>query len=139
MPDSVGTVDSRVMNLLIVEDNKPVSLLISRIAEEAGHTCFIAANGEVALRLYDQRDIDLMIVDVELPGIDGFDVAREVRNQSAHLPIIVISGNQGEVWRQRAIDAGADEFVPKPLRPSALQTLLDHHLAQIKSHPAHSL
>lgn len=127
------------MNLLIVEDNKPVSLLISRIAEEAGHTCFIAANGEVALRLYDQRDIDLMIVDVELPGIDGFDVAREVRNQSAHLPIIVISGNQGEVWRQRAIDAGANEFLPKPLRPSSLQTVLNRHLAQIKSPSAHSL
>jgi len=139
LPDSAGTVDSRVMNVLIVEDNKPVSLLISRVAEEAGHTCFIAANGEVALRLYGQRDIDLMIVDVELPGIDGFDVAREVRNQSAHLPIIVISGNQGEVWRQQAIDAGANEFVPKPIRPSSLQTVLERHLPQVSDQSAHNL
>ena len=126
------------MNVLIVEDSKPVSLLISRVAEEAGHACFIAANGEIALRLYGQREIDLIIVDVELPGIDGFDVAREVRNQSAQLPIIVISGNQGEAWRQQALDAGANEFVPKPLRPSALQSMLDRHLIQTNKPSAHN-
>ena len=116
------------MNVLIVEDNKPVSLLMSRVTEEAGHRYFIAADGEVALRMYDQRDIDMVIVDVELPGIDGYQVAREIRNQAPQLPIVVISGNQGESWRQQALDAGANEFIAKPVRPSSLQELLQRYL-----------
>lgn len=116
------------MNVLIVEDSKPVSLVLSRVTEEAGHSWFIAADGEVALRLYQQRNIDMIIVDVELPGIDGYQVAREVRNQSEQMPIIIISGNQGEAWQQQALDAGANEFLPKPIRPSALQALLERYL-----------
>jgi CheY-like chemotaxis protein len=75
----------------------------------------------------------MMIVDVELPGIDGFQVAREVRNQAAQLPIIIISGNQGEAWQQQALDAGANEFLPKPVRPSALQQLLERYLGTAAS------
>lgn len=115
------------MNVLIVEDNKPVSLLISRVIEEAGHTYYIAADGEVALRMYSQRPVDLVIVDVELPGIDGYQVTREIRNGTAALPLVIISGNQGEAWRQQAIDAGANEFLPKPVRPSELQALLERY------------
>ncbi len=115
------------MNVLIVEDNKPVSLLISRIIEEAGHNYFIAADGEGALRLFSQRPVDLVIVDVELPGIDGYQVAREIRNGAARLPVVVISANQGEAWQQQALDAGANEFLPKPVRPSSLQALLERY------------
>lgn len=120
------------MNVLIVEDNKAVSLLISRITEESGHSCFIAADGEVALRLYRQRSIDMLIIDVELPGIDGFQVCRDVREDSSQVPIIIVSGNQGEPWRQQAFDAGANEFLPKPVRPSALLPILERHLCPAK-------
>lgn len=116
------------MNVLIVEDNKPVSLLVSRVAEEAGHNYYIAADGEVALRMYGQRPIDMVIVDVELPGIDGFQVTREIRDRAPRLPVVVISGNHGEAWRQQATDAGASEFLPKPVRPSALRELFLRYL-----------
>lgn len=112
------------MNVLIVEDNKPVSLMLSRITQEAGFGYFIAADGEAALRLFDQRDVDMAIVDVELPRLDGYQVAREIRNQHPTLPILVISGNTGESWRQQALDAGATEFLPKPVRPSTLNAAL---------------
>ena len=119
------------MNVLIVEDNKPVSLLLSRLAEESGLGYIIAADGEVALRLFQQRDVHMAIIDVELPRLDGYQVARELRDQSAALPILVISGNTGESWRQQALDAGATDFMPKPVRPSnmrdAFQRLLHMH------------
>ena len=127
--------DCWVMNVLIVEDNKPVSLMLSRIAQEAGYGCFIAADGEVALRLFKQRDVDMAIVDVELPRLDGYQVAREIRNQHPHLPILVISGTSGESWRQQAIDAGATEFMPKPVRPSTLNEALVRLLGQPSSQP----
>ena len=115
------------MNVLIVEDNKPVSLLLSRIVEEAGLGYVIAADGEAALRLFAQRDIRMAIIDVELPGLDGYQVARDIRNQSPAMPLIIISANSGDVWRQQAFDAGADEFVAKPLRPRELTSLLQRY------------
>lgn len=115
------------MNILIVEDNKPVSLLVSRVVEEAGFGYVIAADGETALRLFQQRDIRMAIIDVELPGLDGFQVARDIRNQAPELPIVIISANSGEVWRHQAVDAGADEFLAKPLRPSELTALLQRY------------
>ena len=115
------------MNVLIVEDNKPVSLLLSRVVEEAGLGYVIAADGESALRLFAQRDIRMAIIDVELPGLDGYQVARGIRDQSPAMPLIIISANSGDAWRQQAFDAGADEFIAKPVRPSELATLLQRY------------
>lgn len=116
------------MNVLIVEDNKPVSLMLSRLVEEAGYGYVMAANGEQALRLFGQRDIALAIIDVELPGLDGFQVAREFRNSNPTLPLVIISGNSGDAWQQQARDAGADLFISKPLKPSTLQDVLLKYL-----------
>lgn len=115
------------MNVLVVEDNKAVSLIICRIIEELGHDYVLAADGEAALRLYQQRDIDLLILDVELPSLDGFTVAREIRNREnqGHLPILFISGNHSEAYRQQCADAGGDLLLPKPLRPSELRRWLE--------------
>lgn len=117
------------MNVLVVEGNKAVSLIICRIIEELGHQYVLAADGEAALRLYHQRDIDLLILDVELPILDGFTVARDVRNGTPHIPILFISGNNSEACFQQCLDAGGDTLMPKPLRPSELRTWLNSRLA----------
>ncbi len=113
------------MNVLVVEDNKAVSLIICRIIEELGHEYVLAADGEAALRLFRQRNVDLLILDVELPTLDGFSVAREIRNQNGHIPILFISGNHSDAYRQQCLDAGGDTLMPKPLRPSELRRWLD--------------
>ena len=113
------------MNILVVEDNKPVSMLICRVVEELGCSYILAADGEAALKLFEQRNVKAMVVDVELPGLDGFQVAQGVREQAGPgFPILFISGNTGEAYRQQARDAGADEFLPKPLRPGHLKDTL---------------
>ena len=119
------------MNVLVVEDNKAVSLIICRIIEELGHQYVLAADGEAALRLYHQRDIDLLILDVELPILDGFTVARDVRNGNPHIPILFISGNNSEACFQQCLDAGGDTLMPKPLRPSELRAWLDSRLVTL--------
>lgn len=118
------------MNVLIVEDNKPVSLLLSRMVEEAGLGYVIAANGEVALRLFQQRDIHLAIIDVELPALDGYQVTEAIRALAPDLPIVVISGGPQQERQQQALAAGANEFLGKPLRPSVVQQLLDRYCQQ---------
>ncbi|MAX54075.1 MAG: hypothetical protein CL537_00935 [Alcanivoracaceae bacterium] len=112
------------MRILVVEDNKAVSLIICRIIEEMGHDYVLASDGEVALRLFQQRDIDMLVADVELPVLDGFIVAREVRNQSPAIPILFISGNSSDAYRQQCLDAGGDMLLPKPLKPSELRRWL---------------
>lgn len=123
------------MNILVVEDNKPVSMLICRVVEELDCGYVLAADGEAALKLFQQRDVRALIVDVELPGLDGFQVARSIREEAGgEFPIIFISGNTGEAYRQQAQDAGADAFLPKPLRPAELKATLSRFL----SLPSHS-
>ena len=119
------------MNVLVVEDNKAVSLIICRIIEELGHEYVLAGDGEVALRLFRQRKVDLLILDVELPSLDGFSVAREIRNQNGHTPILFISGNNSESYRQQCLDAGGETLMPKPLRPSELRRWLEMAFSQL--------
>lgn len=116
------------MQILIVEDNKPVSLVLSSFVEQAGYEYVIAADGEQALKLFEQRDIGLAFVDVELPGLDGYQVTRTLRNQAPQLPLIVISANTSAAWQQQAIDAGADEFLAKPIRLTNVRDLLTRFL-----------
>ncbi|WP_237738834.1 response regulator [Alcanivorax hongdengensis] len=112
----------------MVEDNKAVSLIICRVIEEMGHQPLLAGDGETALRLYRQREIDLLILDVELPVLDGCSVARDLRNQGLGLPILFISGNSSDGYRQQCQDAGGDAFLAKPLRPSELRAQLQQML-----------
>ena len=120
------------MNVLVVEDNKAVSLVLARVIEEAGYGAIIAADGEAALRLFRQRDIIMAILDVQLPDLDGFRAAQQIRNEAgSEMPIIIISGNSGEAWAQQALDVGANEFLSKPVRPSQLIALLRRYLPQM--------
>ena len=119
------------MNVLVVEDNKPVSLMLARVIEEAGYGAVLAADGETALRLFRQRDIAMAILDVQLPDLDGFRAAQLIRNEAGDgIPVIIISGNSGDAWRQQAMDVGANEFISKPIRPSQLTALLSQYLTQ---------
>ena len=118
------------MRILVVEDNKAVSLIICRIIEELEHEYVLAADGEAALRLFRQREVDLLILDVELPVLDGFSVAREVRNENGNIPILFISGNSSEAYQQQSLDAGGDTLMAKPIRPSELRRRLEGYLAK---------
>tara|TARA_Y100001001_G_scaffold161348_1_gene185616 strand:+ start:303 stop:743 length:441 start_codon:yes stop_codon:yes gene_type:complete len=126
------------MQILVVEDNKAVSLIICRIIEEMGHDYVLAADGEAALRLFQQREVDMLVADVELPILDGFTVAREVRNQAPTLPILFISGNSSEAYRQQCLDAGGDILLPKPLKPSELRRWLQSMMPD-SPHASHAI
>ncbi len=118
------------MNVLIVEDNKPVGLVLARVVRELGLGPIMAPDGESALRMYQQRDVDLAIIDVQLPGRDGFSVVREIRRDAGDgLPVILISANEDTAPEQRAREAGANEFLAKPVRPGRLAELLRQYLS----------
>ncbi len=102
--------------ILIVDDDANIAELISLYLTKECFQCEIAEDGETALKLHDSFQPDLMLLDIMLPGIDGYDVCREIRKNHS-TPIIMLSA-KGEVFdKVLGLELGADDYIIKPLIP----------------------
>ncbi len=99
--------------LLIVDDEINIGLLIKKYAEYEGHTCFIATDGRKALELFERNRIDLIIVDVMMPIMDGYELVKEVRLFSK-VAIIMLTAKGEEKDKLMGFDLGIDDYVVKP-------------------------
>jgi diguanylate cyclase (GGDEF)-like protein len=111
------------MKVLVVEDNKPISLVICRIISSMGHDVVTVENGEDAVHTFMGEEIDLILMDVEMPGIDGFETTRRIRAliPDQWIPIIFLSANSEESYLAKGIDAGGDDYLVKPVKPVVLK------------------
>ncbi|MDX1694935.1 MAG: diguanylate cyclase [Ketobacteraceae bacterium] len=111
------------MKVLVVEDNDPVRLVISKVIRSMGHEVITATNGENAIEAYRAQTVDLILMDVEMPGIDGFEATRRIRKIGGDqwIPIIFLSANAEESYLSTGIDAGGDDYLVKPVKPVVLQ------------------
>ena len=99
--------------ILIVDDDTNICELLRLYIEKEGFAAFIANDGEAALEMFEEKKPDLILLDVMLPGLDGWQVCREIRKKSA-CPIIMLTA-KGEVFdRVLGLDLGADDYVVKP-------------------------
>jgi two-component system, cell cycle response regulator DivK len=105
--------------LLIVEDSELNSDLLVQIFEDA-YEIALAWDGETAIELAATERPDLILMDIGLPGMSGLDAVRAIRAAGASTPIIAVSAGVMPGDRERAIEAGCDEFVAKPIDDSAL-------------------
>jgi putative two-component system response regulator len=114
--------------ILVVDDEPRVRGVLARLLEREGYSVLQAESGELALEAIDRQPPDMVLLDVTLPGLSGFDVCRTVRlkNSCELLPIALITGMSDSVSRIRGLEAGADDFVSKPFEPEVL-------LARIRS------
>ncbi len=119
--------DSDSYKVLVAEDNPTNRKVIQKILERAGHQCFLARDGEDALDLIDQREFDALVLDMNMPGLTGIDVARMyrlMRGEQQRMPVIIFSANVTPEAREESLEAGADDFLPKPIQVELLlQTL----------------
>lgn len=108
--------------VLIVEDDPTNRMLATRILGAAGITFAEAVDGEQALVLLEQRRPDLILMDLSLPGIDGWEVARRVRShpELETVPILAVSAHAMTGDREKALAAGCDDYLTKPYRPAHL-------------------
>ena len=109
--------------LLIVDDNKVNRLLLSRSVEILGHRVALAENGRVALELLRREPFDLLLLDIEMPELDGFAVLEQLKAdlQLRELPVIVTSSLEGLDNIVRCIDLGAEDYLPKPINQVLLK------------------
>jgi DNA-binding response OmpR family regulator len=105
--------------VLVVDDEHKIATLARDVLEHAGFGVLVASDGEAALRLVGTRQPDLVVLDLGLPGVDGLDVIREIRRESA-LPIVVLSARDDEVDKLLGLELGADDYVTKPFSPREL-------------------
>lgn len=105
--------------ILIVDDDDRLRSLIRTYAEADGYSCAEACDGESALALLDGDEFDLVVLDVMMPGRDGFEVLGEVRKTSG-VPVIMLTARSEEYDRLHGFSLGADDYVPKPFSPKEL-------------------
>jgi two-component system KDP operon response regulator KdpE len=105
--------------ILIVEDDDDTSEMVCSLLSEAGYTPVAVTRGDEALHEIANQLPDLVLLDINLPDVDGLDILRAVREQS-FLPMIVISGNYRDRDKVMALEAGADDFLSKPFSPEEL-------------------
>ncbi len=121
----VSTIDG--LEVMIVEDNPTNRRVLQKILERAGHHCVLAKDGEEALELIAKHPVDAMVLDMNMPGVNGTEVVRFCRlmgGQTATTPIMMFSANVTQEARDECLRAGANAFMPKPIQVDAfLRTL----------------
>lgn len=106
-------------NILIVEDEKNMQEIIVDYLRRGGHTCFTADDGVDALMILKNNPMDLMILDIMMPHLDGFSVCKMAREMS-DLPIIMLTAKSGEEDKLKGYNLGADDYMTKPFSPKVL-------------------
>ena len=106
-------------HILIVEDEKSMQDIIAEYMRKGGHTCLTADDGIDALVILKNHPVDLMILDVMMPNLDGFFVCRMAREMS-NLPIIMLTARSAEDDKLKGYEYGADDYMTKPFSPRIL-------------------
>ncbi len=126
------------LRILLVEDNPAHQKFVAYVLRDRGHTVEIAGNGLQALRLAEENRYDAILMDVEMPGMDGLEVTAAIRareQQETHVPIIAITAHAMKGDRQRCCDAGMDGYLSKPIDVRQMTALVEE-LAGVSSAPA---
>ncbi|MBH9578449.1 adenylate/guanylate cyclase domain-containing protein [Inhella proteolytica] len=122
--------EGRPARLLLAEDNKVNRLLLTRNLEIQGHQVTCAENGRVALELLQREPFDLLLLDMEMPELDGFGLLERLRadRQLRDLPVIITSALEGLAHVVRCIELGAEDYLPKPVNPVLLKARIGSSL-----------
>jgi len=115
--------------ILIVEDEESIAELEKDYLELSGFEVEIENNGEAGLHKALHVDFDLVILDLMLPGMDGFEICRKVR-EVKNTPIIMVSAKKEDIDKIRGLGLGADDYITKPFSPSELVARVKAHLAR---------
>ena len=123
--------------VLLVEDSLDNQRLVEHLLTQAGAEVFLADDGQSALDLaleaHEQGlPFDIILMDIQLPKLDGLEVAHRLREAGFHGPIIALTAHEKIYNRQKCLEAGCDDFLTKPVNPKELIGLISLYLSQLK-------
>jgi CheY-like chemotaxis protein len=117
------------LHILVAEDNEYNAQLIEQLLARRGHRVRLTTNGREALALAGEGVFDLLLLDVHMPELDGFEVVAAIRERErtvgGHLPVIALTARSRKEDRERCLAAGMDDFHTKPVRPAELLAAID--------------
>ena len=101
------------MNLLLIEDNQALRNMLGKFLKNEGYQVFEAETGEEGIQIFQEKSVDLILLDIMLPGMDGFEVCRLIR-KSSMVPVIMITAKSEDHDKILGLDVGADDYIVKP-------------------------
>jgi len=107
-------------SILLVDDDTELSDMLAEYLQPEGMSISAAATGTQGLRRAQQEDYDLIVLDVMLPGLSGFDVLRQLRESGSRTPVLMLTARGDDVDRIVGLEMGADDYLPKPFNPREL-------------------
>jgi two-component system, OmpR family, response regulator ResD len=123
-------------DILVVDDEPTIAEVVSRYLERAGYATRVAGDGRRALELHSERAADLIVLDLMLPGVDGLEVMRRMRNGHTRRPAFILLTAKGEESdRIVGLRLGADDYVVKPFSPAELVARVDSVLRRVDPEP----
>jgi two-component system, sensor histidine kinase and response regulator len=121
--------DQPSLHILLAEDNAVNQKLAVRLLEKRGHTLVVASTGKEALAAWKHERFDLILMDVQMPEMDGFEVTAAIRQAErltgAHIPIVAMTAHAMSGDRQRCLEAGMDGYISKPIQPQTVFEVID--------------
>ncbi|HHW94329.1 MAG TPA: response regulator transcription factor [Mogibacterium sp.] len=106
--------------VLVVDDDKTILNMLYKALKSSGIEADLAISGEAALELISGKEYDLILLDINMRGIDGFTVIKKIRSQGLTVPIMVVSGRKDDGDTLYGLDIGADDYITKPFNPVTL-------------------
>jgi CheY-like chemotaxis protein len=120
----IGSGRGEILQILLAEDNLVNQRLVIRLLEKRGHRVVAANNGREAVEAYNTRPFDLVLMDIQMPEMDGWEATTRIRTQEratgTRIPIVAVTANVLPADRERCFAVGMDAYVPKPLRTDEL-------------------
>jgi CheY-like chemotaxis protein len=120
--------------ILVVEDDHQLAILLEIILGKAGYETNIVGNGKDALKIYQEWSPDLILLDVMLPEMDGFEICKAIRNKPtySYVPIIMVTAMNSYIDKEKGFSAGADDYVTKPFKNEELLLRVKSHLSRVQ-------
>lgn len=115
--------------ILLIEDDPSLSALVCDYLALSGYACITAMDGTAGLELALAGNFDLMILDIMLPGVDGFEICRRFRENS-DIPLLLLSARREDIDKIRGLGLGADDYITKPFSPGELMARVKAHLTR---------
>ena len=121
--------------ILIADDHPQIVSVLEAYAKKEGYDVLIAKDGAEALQLFEKEKVDLILLDIMMPKVDGYEVCREIRKTS-HVPIIMVTARGEDFEKIMGLDIGADDYIIKPFAPgevmARIRAIQDHfHVGRV--------
>jgi len=125
------------LRILVVEDNLVNQKLSARLLEKMGHRVTVAGNGKEALEHLAQQEFDLILMDVQMPEMNGFETTARIREAERetgrHVPIIALTAHAIKGYRDKCLKAGMDGYISKPIKPAEMRQVIEKYCKDSKT------